>query len=396
MTTNETNPIVRWLVILILGAATVGMSAVSMRANYLFGYGFGQTPEKAHVFGWANVAADIWKVFGLIIISSLWRAKQKRVALSLMPIWILCLLWGLAGAIGVYAQDRTSLVGSREAVSAAYKDAEQELAKIDGQLNGLRKHRSSGEVEAAIAGVLARPITINDRVRGSVGKLSTNCTKPDRLATEACEEVATLQEELAIATEAATLEKQRDIARQHVQRLRDVGGSLPSDPVAEVFAWLSRGQLSVREIGFGFPLVFALLIEIVSAFGPAGIVAYVEATSGKSSSTTEPDIARRGELIPATASSGEHGRVVKWMADRTEPTADPAAITINELHADYEVWCLGKGLRASLLGAFNDEFDRVREVPQLSDKIRKFSNRYYGIRLVNSNVARLPARKRQI
>ncbi len=78
------------------------MVAVSLRANYLFGYGFGQTPEKAQVFGWANVAADLWKVSGLIVITSLWRANQKRFALSLMPIWALCFVWGLAGAIGVY------------------------------------------------------------------------------------------------------------------------------------------------------------------------------------------------------------------------------------------------------------------------------------------------------
>ena len=79
MTTNETSRIVRWLVIIVLGAATAGMVAVSLRANYLFGYGFGQTPEKAQVFGWANVAADLWKVAGLIVITSLWRANQKRV-----------------------------------------------------------------------------------------------------------------------------------------------------------------------------------------------------------------------------------------------------------------------------------------------------------------------------
>jgi hypothetical protein len=123
MTTNDSSRMVRWLVIIVLGAATAGMIAVSLRANYLFGYGFGQTPEKAQVFGWANVAADLWKVAGLIVITSLWRAGQGRYALSLMPIWLLCLLWGLASAVGVYAQDRTALIGGREAVAATYKDA---------------------------------------------------------------------------------------------------------------------------------------------------------------------------------------------------------------------------------------------------------------------------------
>jgi len=123
------------------------------------------------------------------------------------------------------------------------------------------------------------------------------------------------------------------------------------------------------------------LIEIVSAFGPAGIVAYAEATRVKREDASQArlDMARSGELVPATASSSEHGRVVKRMAERTEPTTDPAAVTIDDLHADYEVWCLANGLKATPLGTFNDEFDRVREVPQLSGQIRKFGNRYYGI-----------------
>ena len=69
--TIKSSRMVRWFVILILSVATVGMIAVSLRANYLFGYGFGQTLERAQIFGWANVAADTWKVFGLIIIVGL-------------------------------------------------------------------------------------------------------------------------------------------------------------------------------------------------------------------------------------------------------------------------------------------------------------------------------------
>ena len=50
--------------------------------------------------------------------------------------------------------------------------------------------------------------------------------------------------------------------------------------------------------------------------------------------------------------------------------------------------CVRKGV-----GDFADEFDRVREVPQLTGKIRKFSNRYYGIGLVDRKIARLTKRK---
>jgi len=145
----------------------------------------------------------------------------------------------------------------------------------------------------------------------------------------------------------------------------------------------------VREIGF----VFALLIEIVSAFGPAGIVAYVDATAHKAGSMTGPDIARRGEPMPDTASIGEQGRVVKWVADRTEPTSDPSAVAIEDLHMDYEVWRLSNGLQSSSAGAFTDEFDRMRELPELAGKIRKFGSRYYGIGLIDRKIARLAKRK---
>jgi hypothetical protein len=123
-------PAVRWAVIIALSLATAGMVAVSMRANFLFGYGFGQSPEKAQVFGWANVAADLWKVSGLILIGGLWRAQRKRLAALLFPVWLLCLLWGMVGAVGLYAQDRTALIGGRESAAATYSDAERESAGL--------------------------------------------------------------------------------------------------------------------------------------------------------------------------------------------------------------------------------------------------------------------------
>jgi hypothetical protein len=158
--------------------------------------------------------------------------------------------------------------------------------------------------------------------------------------------------------------------------------------------------VTVADVGFGLPLFFALMIELVSAFGPLGIVAYAEATRGGFETVTRPVAAGRDVSRPsavrrdATVIEPETGRVVQFMADRTEPTADPAAITIAELHGDYEVWCLTNALHPLSRDAFAIEFDRMREVPQLEGKIRKFGNRYYGIRLIDRKVAKLPTRKR--
>jgi hypothetical protein len=70
----------RWLVLAALSLATTVMFAVSVRGNHLFGYGPGQTPEKRQLFAWANVAADVWKAFGLVAVSALWRDKSRRTA----------------------------------------------------------------------------------------------------------------------------------------------------------------------------------------------------------------------------------------------------------------------------------------------------------------------------
>jgi hypothetical protein len=81
------------------------------------------------------------------------------------------------------------------------------------------------------------------------------------------------------------------------------------------------------------------------------------------------------------------------MAERTEPTSATSPIGVENLHADYEGWCLGKAVVAAALREFEDEFDGLRDVPELTGKIRKFANRYYGIRLVDRKVAKLAVRR---
>jgi hypothetical protein len=402
MMTNDSSRAVRWLVILALSVATAGMFLISMRANYLYGRGIGQSPETQEAFAWANVGADVWKAFGLIVFAMLWRAQFRRAAIMTGFTWLVCLAFSVSSAIGIYVQERTALTGGREAKHASYEDAKKELTNVESKLTNLARHRSVAEVEAAIAGVLARPVMIAERVRGTVATLSVNCTKDDKRTAEACAEIAELREELAVANESAKLEVSAAALRQQISDLRHKGGSVAPDPVGEFWAWLTRGWITVRAVGFGLPLFFALMIETVSAFGPLAIVAYAEATRRQTSrDMTRPVAAGRAaarhvevDRADATLIETEIGQVVPFMADCTEPTTDPAAISIDDLHADYELWCFANALHPLSCEKFASEFDRVRELPQLEGKIRKFGNRYYGIRLIERKVARLPARRR--
>jgi hypothetical protein len=402
MMTNDSSRTVRWLVIVALSVATVGMFLISMRANYLYGRGIGQSPETQEAFAWANVGADIWKGFGLIVVFVLWRARLRRTAITTGLTWLVCLCFSVSSAIGIYVQERTSLTGGRAAKQASYEDARKELTDVERKLKGLAQHRSVAEVEATITGVFARTVFVGERIRGTVGSLSANCTKDDKRTAEACAEVAGFREELAIANESTKLEGRATALRQQVSDLRAKGGSVAPDPVGEFWEWITRGFVTVRAVGFGLPLFFALMIETVSAFGPLAIVAYAEATRRQSSndmtrsvapSRAEPRVVER-DRNDVTLIESEIGGIVPFMAERTEPTADPAAVSIEELHADYERWCSTKSLRALTHEAFATEFDRVRELPQLEGKIRKFGSRYYGIRLIEGKVTKLPTRKR--
>jgi hypothetical protein len=146
----------------------------------------------------------------------------------------------------------------------------------------------------------------------------------------------------------------------------------------------------VKDVAFGLPLFFALMIEMVSAFGPVGIAAYAEATRPAPTLTdmarpvaTQPAIARDGETQRDINAWQEVGHVVRYIADRTEPRTTGAALGAADLCADYRAWCVSNRLEPLSDEQFLREFDRLREAPQLVGKIRKFGPRYFGIGLVD-------------
>jgi len=383
--TVEVSPFVRWVVLAALSLATAVMFAVSMRGNFLFGYSIGQTDEKRLLFGWANVAADVWKAFGLIAVTMLWRTRHRRAAAVASMAWLACLLFGINSALGIYVQDRATLIGTRQARHATYRDVEDELASVEAKLRGREKVRSPGEIAAALAAALARPVVIGERMRGTVGALSHGCTNIDWRTKDACQAVAALREERAAAAETEALQARAQALHEQIIALRERGGSLPPDPLGEFYAWLTGGVISVRDVGFGFPLFFALLIEAVSAFGPATIAAFAEASRRGDTpyGALEPAVSGSGAACPGAAGYATplHGDVVAWLAERAVPAVGSRAIGLDDLHANYVRWCAAGGREAAAVCVFEDAFDCARELPELAGKIRKFGKRYYGVGL---------------
>ncbi len=384
---TETGRMTRWIVLLGLSLATGLMLVVSLRGNFLYGYSLGQTDEKRLLFAWANVGADVWKAFGLIAVSLLWRARHRRAALSAGIAWSMCLLFGINSALGIYVQDRAALTGTREATYASYADAEKQLAALEQRLDKRPPTRAPGEINAAIEAVLARPVVIGERVRGTVATVSQNCAKIDARTKDACAELSQLRTERAAAVETEKLQEQATAVREEIAALRTHGGTIAPDLVGEFYAWATDGFVSVRDVGFGFPLFFALLIEVVSAFGPPTIAAYAEASRKDAIVQDMPEPAMAGPVLPrrGVAGLGEPQHVVAWLAARALPAASNSAISLHELYDDYLTWRAAAKSEVLTLGCFEEELDAARTLPELFGKIRKFGDRYYGVGLVHTN-----------
>jgi hypothetical protein len=363
--------------------ATAAMVAVSMRLNYIFGASLGQTPERAQAFGLVSVIADCWKATGPIFIYSLVRAHRWPTAAAAGVLWFACFAYAVSSALGLAAQDRTTMTSGRETVRAGYEDVVSELREQEGKSKALPAHRSVGELEAAIAALLAQPVMSGGRAHRTVDAISAACTKASDRTVATCAAIATLRQELAVAIEADRLDQRIAGLKERAARLRKGGGTLSADPQAEILSRVTMGLLSPKEVGFGLILLLAMVIELVSAFGPVVLSAYAEATrktrDGKAivaleGVATGRDLSRQGAIaVPA---------IVDYLAERIEPASTRRGLGADELYADYDVWCVKKGGSACSLEAFIDEFDRVRSEHQLVQTIRKFGTRYYGVQLV--------------
>jgi hypothetical protein len=183
----------RTFTIVVLSTATVAMLALSMLTNATFGYRFGSTSVTAGVFAAANVVADVWKGLGLIVVAGLVRHRQRMIALLLAMLWIIALAFGVASSMGLYVQDRTTLIGGRETQSATLRSVEQEIFDEETRLRNLGVAGNVTQIETAIEALFSKPVTVADRVRGTVGSLSARCAKMDTRTAQECHQIATLR-----------------------------------------------------------------------------------------------------------------------------------------------------------------------------------------------------------
>jgi hypothetical protein len=163
-----------------------------------------------------------------------------------------------------------------------------------------------------------------------------------------------------------------------------------ANPQAEVIARLLHVAREDAEAWYA--LLFTLAVEAAAM----SVLVLAETTTAHhcqaEKSMAQPAVVQVQQKERGDGS--EAGQVLDWMRDRAVPTENGTSTTLEVLHADYEVWCSGRELKAMTVEAFTEAFDLMREIPEVAGNIKKFGNRYYGIKLVDTKVAKLPVPKR--
>jgi hypothetical protein len=351
--------------------------AVSVVLATRFAYASADTLVDASI---RAAAAGVAAVVGCHGPAWIWRSLRVRewgTAVVSALGFVLCLAVSLAGGIGTIAAGSDKSLATRAKLSSSYADLRSELEALRSARSTLPAHRPVGTIESDMTAARV------DR------RWSTSSACSDATAGASrtfCADYARLQGEVAAATTAAELGIK-------IQALTEKLEAVPSvravNPQAEVIARLFH--LSREDAEAWYALLFALAVEAAAM----SVLLVAETTTQQQRISAEDRTNQRNEL-PAPdadrmlpASVKEVGRVVEWMAKRALPTETTVPIALDVLHADYDAWCLGKGLQVISVDAFADEFDRLREVPEIAGNIHKVGSRYYGIKLRDTKVAKL-------
>jgi hypothetical protein len=390
----------RWLGISLGIVVWLGAISASAYLNYVAGLDLDAGGDKGKAIGAINVAADLWKGLCPVFVWVLWHNNRRPTAALLSLSWIAAFLYAMTNALGIVSERRGAWTEGREATRAAYESAAQELGEAEEKRRRVRAERTPAEVQAAIDAILARAVKDGDRIRGTVGVLSQHCDRPSARTVEACVQVQELRTDLASALASAGLDQRISELRTQVLRLRDRGGRLEVDPNARLTSRLTFGWISADDAPLMRLLLLALFIELVSAFLPVGLVEYARATTNDKTRhvATGRDAARSVGSSPDNITTLHHqpvGAVIDYVAERTEPAPETVALGVEYLYDDYASWCRAHDLAVASFTTFIDAFDKLREHPDVGQKVRKFGRRYYGIRIAAQAIAQLPRPRRK-
>ncbi len=255
----------RVLVFLIGITVASAMFVISAAMNFRFGLTLGTTSLDNYLYAFASLAADGFKALLPFVAIGLWYGRMRLMAIGAMSVWLLCVAWSMASAIGFASSTRDETSALREATTDRRRALSQRASRLEQNISLLPAHRPAEVVESQIT---------NADIPRNIWRRTNECqdvTRQDSLA--ACKPVLDLRQELAIARQAAELERQLRQTRTELGSIKVIGKR--ADPQAETIAsligWvlprgykIDAGAGDVRNV---LAVLITLLIEAGSSLG---------------------------------------------------------------------------------------------------------------------------------
>lgn len=246
-----------------LVAASV-LFAVSAAMNWRFGYYLGKTELDSHILGAASAASDGLKAVLPFFIYAAWRHRHYLRSAAGAMIWVVCLGYSLASALGFSALNRADVAGQRQIEASSYQDMRAELDRARERLAFLPKTRSVGELEFALQAELAKSVKASGRTR-TVGELVGDCQGSSYWQRLHCGDILTLKSDLAAAKEAEALEARTQALHAQLAALSGTTRVLSDDPQAQFLSGLTG--LDRSQVELVLVVLVAALVELGSGLG---------------------------------------------------------------------------------------------------------------------------------
>ena len=107
---------------------------MSVSANLQYGLSLGKIPIDKATYAAASVAADVLKVAAPLLALSLWNKRSYILAIAGLLLWLGCVSWSMASAVGFVLSSRGQVIAERVADAATRHGWEAKVERTETQL----------------------------------------------------------------------------------------------------------------------------------------------------------------------------------------------------------------------------------------------------------------------
>ncbi len=257
--------------------ATVAILAVwvvSAAANWHFGASLGTSAPfdallfqttTARLFSSASLSSDVLKMVMLFAATTAVAVGMWRAAIVTGFIWLACMTWSVASAVGFVALNHATVTDQRGKGEVEWAQLSKEIERLEKRRAWIPHHRPLATVSADIA----------QKEGAYLFQRSKSCADITTSESRAfCEGLGQLRREQANAQEAAKLDAKLSGLRQETKKTDRV---TTVDPFAALVASLSAG-VKANGVSTGRAIFLALMLELIS--GPGLWAVWSAALSG--------------------------------------------------------------------------------------------------------------------